>query len=74
MKVTKGEKFAVVLKIKTPGTDRPLAVEYQKDGSSIVIDLTDGESYISPNGKRWESAEENQKCNVCIKAYTNDLK
>ncbi len=74
IKVSKGIKFAIVLKIKTPGANRPLAVEYAKEGSTIEIDLSDGESYISPNGKKWENAEENQNCNVCLKAYTKGLK
>ena len=73
IKVTKGVKFAVVMKIDTPDSTRPLAVEYAKEDSTVQIDLTDGESYISANGKKWESAEKTQNCNVCIKAYTKDL-
>ena len=73
IKVTKGVKFAVVMKIDTPDSTRPLAVEYAKEDSAVQVDLTDGESYISANGKKWESAEKTQNCNVCIKAYTKDL-
>lgn len=69
-----GKKFAVVLKIDTPGSNRPLAVEYVEPDSGVTIDLSDGESYISPNGKKWASAEETKNCNICLKAYTKKLK
>ncbi|MCR4955516.1 MAG: cell surface protein [Lachnospiraceae bacterium] len=72
IQVTKGRKFAVVLKITTPDSQRPLAVEYDRAGSNVKVDLTDGESYISASGNHWKSAEETQNCNICLKAYTNN--
>lgn len=68
LKVTSGKKFAVVLKIDTPGATRPLAVEVERE--NVNVDLTDGESYVSVNGKKWESAEKEHNCNVCLKVYT----
>ena len=70
LSVKKGQKFAIVIKVTTPGANRPLAVEYSKTPGKV--DITDGESYISSDGKKWESTEKTQNCNVCLKAYTNN--
>lgn len=69
--LSEGERFAVVIKILTPNSDRPIAVEYAVDGSTEDVVLEDGEGYISLSGKRWERTEEEQKCNVCLKAFTS---
>ncbi len=66
----KGQRFAVILHITTPGAVHPMAVEYQADDVAKTVDVTDGEGYISPNGKNWESAEQQYQCNLCLKAYT----
>ena len=68
--VQKGDRFAVVLKIKTPDSIHPLAIEYAADELTATVDLTDGEGYISAQGDTWEHVEETQNCNLCIKAYT----
>lgn len=67
--VKAGEKFAVVVYLNTPDSVHPLAIEYRADASTANVDLSDGEGYISSNGSSWESAEEVQDCNLCIKAY-----
>ena len=64
------QRFAVILYVKTPGAVHPMAVEYQADDVTRTADVTDGEGYISPDGKVWESAEQRYKCNLCLKAYT----
>lgn len=71
-KLHKGEKFAVVLYIKTKGATKPIAIEYAADERSRKADISDGEGYISLYGKQWYSAEETQGCNVCLKAFTVD--
>lgn len=65
-----GEKFTIVVDIYTPGAVHPVAIEYQAPDLAGEIDLSDGEGYLSSDGKTWVSAEENQKCNLCLKAYT----
>ena len=65
-----GDKFAIVLKITTPDSEHPLAIEYAADESTWNVELDDGEGYISPQGKEWERVEETQNANLCIKAYT----
>ncbi len=64
-------RFAVVVKIKTPGAIHPIAIEYNVDERTENFDITDGEGYISLYGELWHSAEGTQECNVCLKAFTN---
>ena len=67
-----GEKFAIIVKIMTPGTVHPVAIEYDAGDGIAQVDLTDGEGYLSYDGSIWENVERNQNCNVCLKAYTRD--
>lgn len=69
--VEQGEQFAVVLYVTTPGSVHPLAVEYAADDVTEHVDLSDGEGYISSKGKKWESAEKDQNCNLCLKVYSD---
>ena len=64
-------KYAVVVRIDTPNSLRPVAVEMYKDYATTSVDLTDGEGYISLYGKSWERIEEAYDCNICLKAYTD---
>lgn len=63
-------KYAVIVRIKTPGAVRPIAIEYDVDERTENFDITDGEGYISLYGELWHSAEATQGCNVCLKAFT----
>lgn len=65
-----GERFGVVVKVTTPGSVHPVAIEYDAEDGKCVVDLSDGEGYISLKGKRWERVEDAQACNLCLKAYT----
>lgn len=68
------EKFAIIIKITTPGTVHPVAIEYDAGDGIAQVDLTDGEGYLSNDGQSWEHVEETQKCNVCLKAYTKKIR
>lgn len=68
--LNQAERFAVVMKLTTPDSVHPIAIEYDAGDKKSRIDLSDGEGYISVKGDNWESAEQEQKCNLCIKAYT----
>lgn len=71
MPVQAQERFAIVVKIETPGSTLPIAIEYAADEATQGVDLTDGEGYISRNGgTNWDHVEETQQCNLCIKAYS----
>ena len=69
-----GERYGVIVKITTPGSVHPIAIEYQVEGSLTQVDLSDGEGYISLRGTTWESAERKQGCNLCLKAYTKNVR
>lgn len=64
-----GEKFAIIVKITTPGAIHPAAVEYDSGDGMAKVDLTDGEGYLSYDGQTWERVEESMSCNLCLKAY-----
>ena len=65
-----GERFAVMIHLTTPGVIHPIAIEYDAGDGKCRVDLEDGEGYISAEGARWERVEDNQNCNLCLKAYT----
>lgn len=67
-----GESFAVVIRIETPGSKRPVAVEMKKADSPWGIDL-DHRGYLSADGETWEFAELLYETNVCLKCYTHVL-
>lgn len=71
VQLTAGQPFAVVVKIKTPGTEHPVAAEYRADENTQNVILDDGQGYVSQLGYTWTSAEESYACNVCLKAYTS---
>lgn len=65
------ERYAVVVNIKTPGAVHPIAIEYNADERTASFNISDGEGYISLYGEMWHRAETSEKCNVCLKAFTN---
>lgn len=69
----KGTKYAVVVKVKTPGVEHPIAIEYYVDERTENFDLSDGEGYISLYGETWHSSEKKENCNVCLKAFTKNV-
>jgi hypothetical protein len=73
VQVKKGERYAVVIYVKTPGATHPMAIEYDS-GEKILqdVDLEDGEGYISLNGTKFTNVKEKQDCNLCIKAFTRN--
>lgn len=68
--LSEGERFAVVVEVKTKDSVHPVAIEYAAGDISSNADITDGEGYISYNGLQWVSAEFDYRCNVCLKAFT----
>ncbi|TCT11613.1 C1A family cysteine protease [Natranaerovirga pectinivora] len=69
--IEENTSFAVIVKITTPGASFPVAIEFNagKHTANVVID--DGQGYISYDGHHWESTEEKQQSNVCLKAFTD---
>lgn len=69
--VKKGQKFSIIVKAHNKVKSLKLVpVENTTKSMKKKINLKDGEGYISADGKNWQSVEK-QKCNVCLKAYTD---
>ncbi len=68
-----GQKYAIVVYIKTPNSVHPIAIEYMADKATSTVDISDGEGYISLQGTSWEHVEETQNCNICLKMYTDNI-
>lgn len=67
-----GERFAVVVKMTTPGEWNPVAVEYKSDEYTQNVTTEGKEGYLSQTGDYWQNTEEEFATNVCLKAYTNE--
>lgn len=67
----RGERFAVIVEINSPGAVEPIAIEYQAGSRTAKVDIDDGEGYISFDGVNWERTETEHRCNVCLKVYAN---
>lgn len=65
--------FAVVVKMITKDSVHPVAIEYHGENHEFKADLSDGEGYISYNGKYWQRVEDNYDCNLCLKAFTDKI-
>ena len=68
--ISAGEKFSVVIKFSNPSAPGPLAVEQPVVRYSSNARANPGESYVSPNGVKWEDISSNSEANLCIKAFT----
>ena len=69
--VSKGQRFAVVLKLATPGYNYPLAFEYAYAGFSSAATANAGETFLSGNGTSWSDfTDVHGTASFCCKAYT----
>ena len=66
-----GERFAVIVDIYTKDSMHPIAIEYASNDLTASADISDGESYMSYNGKLWSHMEEASECNACLKVYVD---
>ncbi len=70
VKLAGGRKFALIVDIYTKGSKHPVAIEYRENKISQNADISDGESYMSSDGRDWTRTETDSDCNVCLKACT----
>ncbi|HOO65161.1 MAG TPA: lectin like domain-containing protein, partial [Synergistaceae bacterium] len=71
--LTPGTKFAVAVKLTTPGYNYPIPMESVVLDSSEKATANPGESYVSTNGTVWEdftTKAGQQESNVALKAFT----
>ena len=71
IRMSAGSRFAVVVRITTKDSERPIAIEYAASDLTAGADVSDGEGYISYDGELWTSVETEYECNLCLKAFTN---
>lgn len=71
IELKKGQRYAVIVSIKTPGSEKPIAIECDAGSRTEGLDLSDGEGYMSLYGEVWHSAEESN-ANLCLKAFTDN--
>lgn len=69
-RLSQGERFAVIVKITTPGEKTPVAVEFRTDQYTQNVTTEGKEGYLSQDGEFWENTEQCFGTNVCLKAYT----
>jgi C1A family cysteine protease len=69
--ITSGQPFVVAVKVVSPGTGYPVAVEYAVADYSSAATSAAGQSYISPSGTGWSdiTTSYSSTANVCLKAY-----
>lgn len=66
-----GSRFAVVVHLTTKDSLRPVAIEYETGEWTNSVDISDGEGYLSYDGRTWENIESTYQSNACLKAFTN---
>ncbi|MDD3268606.1 MAG: lectin like domain-containing protein [Syntrophomonadaceae bacterium] len=70
--LSKDLKFSVLVRLTTPGYNYPIPLEMAIPGYSSKASSSQGQSFISRNGRNWEEpADTWDNANVCIKAFAN---
>ncbi len=70
--VKSGERFSVVVRLKSPRDEFPIAVERKLEGDPAYdkSSAAPGESWISATGKYWTDLYDlDETANVCVKAF-----
>ncbi len=71
--LTAGARFAVTVRLTTPGYNFPIPLESRVAGYSDKASANAGESYVSSNGTAWAdltTTAGNSHSNVALKAFT----
>jgi len=69
--ILEGTKFAVIVKLKEQGNNKPINVARAYSGYSNTWTSTPGVGFMSPNGTSWtDAASLSPKMGVCLKAFT----
>ena len=69
--IPKGSKFAVIVKMKTPGYKYPIPIERPIKGFSSKVTAEPGQSFVSKEGEKWtDLTDQIANANVSLKAFT----
>jgi C1A family cysteine protease len=72
--VPNGSRFAIIVKLTTPGMNYPIPVEYPHAGWSDKATANAGESWASSDGAHWQDlTTSTANMNACIKAFGNSI-
>ncbi|MDD1648069.1 MAG: lectin like domain-containing protein, partial [Methanomicrobiales archaeon] len=71
--VTSGQKFSVVVRLRTPGFSYPIPLETPVTGYATSVNAAAGQSYMSSDGVSWSDVTAGsgtwRNTNVCVKAF-----
>lgn len=71
--ISKGSKFAVIVRMKTPGYKYPIPIERPIKGFSSKTTAEAGQSFVSKDGEKWtDLTDQIKNANVSLKAFTID--
>lgn len=71
--IPKGSKFAVIVRMKTPGYRYPIPIERPIKGFSSKVKAEAGQSFVSKEGEKWtDLTDQIENANVSLKAFTID--
>lgn len=69
--IPKGSKFAVIVRMKTPGYRYSIPIERPIKGFSSKVESNPGESFVSKDGQKWtDLTNQIKNANVSLKAFT----
>jgi hypothetical protein len=72
LRVLRGKKFVVAVKLVSPGETHPLAIEYPAKRWMSGARGAKGQSFISRNGTTWrDTTTLYARSNVCLKAFAD---
>ena len=72
--MTNGQPFVVAVKVTSPGTSYPIAIEYPFVNYSDGATAAAGQSYVSSDGASWtDLTTQYANTNVCLKAYVKAI-
>lgn len=70
LRVTKGKRFVVAIKLASPGETYPLAIERPARAWMSGASARRGQSFVSRNGSRWiDATTVKPGSNVCLKVF-----
>jgi hypothetical protein len=68
-RVNKGDRFAVVARLREPGSKAPIAIQTRVNYYSNDATSRPGVGWVSPDGEPWTDATSQGTVAVCLKAF-----
>jgi hypothetical protein len=68
-RVNKGDRFAVIARLREPGGSAPIAIQYPVSQYSNNATSRPGAGWVSPDGAAWTDATAQGNVAICLKAF-----